>query len=461
VVGYRTVIIRPAEEHFPDVDLEPLVVRKTKDGLMVTPKARIPFNGKVTDKFGLSEVRMAYTLAPVEIGGPSQGVEAALLAASVPMMNPEGHSYLLGITYLSAALKDAGKTDKQLQVQYLGVAGFEDALKESNQIYDGTTLLNLATVRERLNSPQKAPYRSLLREFHIKPDKWQRAESDDVKNDFLMSKIRYNGEPLLEPNSLKTQRRYRMQLWLEGVNTDVDTDPNGQPKVSPSKDRFPFIVVSEGELLAEINKEEEGIYTHLEEVMNRLVESDSKLNQLLDGGLAVVNLQAADFDPMVQRTIDVDEVLDKNHVVCKEALTDYQRIYQEYQINQVTPQKVTEMDQGIVRPLTDIDEFGFPRARNSLEAFRKALANKELSPSERRLAALEAGKNAREKLQQVIANLRRVMDLMGQMINLEKVIRDLRLIEQAESDQGKFLRELLKKLQDELFAPSEKPKKDK
>jgi hypothetical protein len=462
VVGYRSVVIRPAEEHFPDVDLEPLIVRKTKEGLMISPLARLPFNGKVTDKFGLSKVQFAYNITPVEVGGASgPTVYAALFAGAVPMMNGAGNSHLLGLAYLeTAAMSMAKAGDDKKPDQYLGVAGFEQALRDANLIYDGPTLLNLATITQRLNQQQKAPYRSLLREYALKPDKWERAEFDDIKNDFLMSKAQYGGQPLLDTDPVRTQRRYRVQLWLEGVNTDIDSGPEGQPKVSPSKDKFTFIVVSEGELLAEIAKEEEGLYGKLEDVMNRLLETQTRLTQLNTEGLASTSLKPEDFAPMIARVGDMDEILDKNQVVCKEVLTDYQRILQEYRLNQVTAKKVTDMEQGIVKPLTEIDQLSFPRARIAVgENFRSALANKDLGPDQRRLAAQKAGQDAGEKVQQVIETLRKVMEEMQGLISLDKEIEKLRKIAEDERMQVEFLKALRKILEDELFGPAEKPKK--
>ncbi len=454
VVGFRSIIIRPAEEHFPDVDLEPQVVRKTKDGYLVTPIVRIPFNGKVTDKFGLSEVRFAYTVAPIEVGA-SQSVDAALLAAAVPLMNPEGHSYLIGLTYLNIATKNAARAADEVNkrpVQHLNVAGFDKALKGSNQIYDKDKLLNLATVQRLLAEPQPAPYRSLLREYALKPDEWKQAEFDPVTNDFPMTLAK-----LLETESLKTQKRYRVQLWLEGVNTDVDGETTSDPKVSPSKDKFTFMVVSEGELLAEIGKEEEGLYTRLGEVMSRLQENQAKLTQLVNEDLASGGLKPENFGPMSVRTEDVDQVLDKTQVICKEALTDYQRILQEYRVNQIAADKIGRMEADIVTPLTKIDDLGFPRTRDRVSTFRKALDNQELPLEERKSVAQKAGKDARDQMQLVIDDLQRLLDAMQGLITLDKLIADARKIEEEEKSQRDFLAVLLKRLQDELFG--EEPKK--
>ncbi len=140
-------------------------------------------------------------------------------------------------------------------------------------------------------------------------------------------------------------------------------------------------------------------------------------------------------------------------------MTDYQRILQEYKLNQVKAEQTARMEKGIVGPLTEIDEIGFPRSRNRMDGFRNALASKDLSPDQRRLAAQKAGQDASAQLQQVIDSLRRVMDEMQGLISLDKEIQNLRKIADDERNQREFLAMLLKLLQDELFGPTEKPKK--
>jgi hypothetical protein len=469
VVGYRSVAIRPAEEHFPDVDLDVPYARKTKEGIMITPIARIPLTGKVSDKFGLSQVRFAYAVTAVQVGGGPQNVDAAFLAAAIPLMNPQGHGQWLGVNYLHIAAVNAAKAADDVSKRpwrYLSVAGFDKtALDKNGPDYylsepiagsndTNQTLLTWNKVQELLRQEKKAPYRSLAHEYLLKPDKWERAEFDPLTNDFPLWTAK-----LLETEG-KTQRRYLMQLRLEGVNTDIDSAPDGEPKVSPSKDTFTFIIVSEGELLSEIAKEEETLYTKLEEVLARLLESQAKLTSVTYD-LEKPNPKAADFGPMSTRAEEIDLVLDKTSVICKEALTDYQRILEEYRMNQVAGDKVTRLENGIVTPLGQIADSGggFDKARDRLSTFRRALDDNNLDPGTRQAGALKPAKDAKDKLDVVIVELKKILDEMEGLIRLDEQIKKLRNIADEEEAANRFFKILKARLEDDLFGGPPKPAK--
>ncbi len=454
VVGYRSVVIRPGEDFAPDVDLEPQLTRKTKDGIPITPLARIPFKGKVTDKHGLSAANFAYTVAPIEVGTGTQNIDAMILSAAIPLMNPEGQNYLFGLTYLNIAVQHANKAAAaagQLKSQYRPVAGFDKALKDANQHYSGATLLNLATVTTLLNQPQQAPYRSLFKEYVLTPDNPEKPEFDPIVNDFPVADLK-----LLETESLKTQKRYRMQLWLEGVNTDIESSSTGEPRVSPSKDKFTFVIVPEGELLNEIGKDEENLYGRLGEVLSRLIESHTKLTQVTYD-LDNPTLKQAELAPMSVRTDEVDQVLDKTQAIVKEALVDYSNILTELKINQIKGEKINQVET-IVGLMGEVDGTDFLRARDRIVSLRKALDSKDFSNILEQLTeARKAGKDAKDKLQIVIDKLHKVMDQMQGIIDLGKQIKVLRDIVEAEREQHDFWEKYLKILLKDLFG--DEPKK--
>src|SRR5439155_147708 len=66
VVGQRHIMIKPMDDAPPDVDAVVEVIRKTNQGYLATPSAKIPFSGKVRDDHGLDEVTYAYTVLSLE-----------------------------------------------------------------------------------------------------------------------------------------------------------------------------------------------------------------------------------------------------------------------------------------------------------------------------------------------------------------------------------------------------------
>ena len=93
----------------------------------------------------------------------------------------------------------------------------------------------------------------------------------------------------LKADSSDIQPRYRVQVWMEAVDTDIETGkdvlktPRGieyRGNRGLSKEKLTFIVVPENELLSEIAKEEDGLYVKLAEQVNRLKDSLSKLDRM-------------------------------------------------------------------------------------------------------------------------------------------------------------------------------------
>src|SRR5581483_11034904 len=158
----------------PDADVQPDVVRKTRDGYMVTAVARIPFTGKVRDDNGLAAVRYAWTAARVEAGTVNA---KPLDAVSVVPLVAGGRTPVLAAALLTAV----GAGPRPTQTQYFPLPRFGDDLRQRRDEF-----LPIQAIRENLVKKEKLPYRTLLKEFDLKPDVLltNNAESDPVANDF-------------------------------------------------------------------------------------------------------------------------------------------------------------------------------------------------------------------------------------------------------------------------------------
>lgn len=438
VVGLRQVVIRPADDQPPEADVQPEVVRKTRDGYMVTPLARIPFSGKVRDDNGLSEVRYAYTIGRLDsatlAGGPRD------VFGLIPLIAGSQTRLLAAAAYASVARETA----KLSETQYLPLARFAAELRDRPD-----EALPLTAVRERLPAKQKLPYRSLLKDFDLKPDEWFNAHSDPVGSDFPLWTAK-----LKAVDERTTQPRYRLQLWVEAIDTDLDSEKNKdgtpRPHLSPSKEKFTFVVVSETELLAEIAKEEEQLHVKLEDVLNKLLETEAKLVQVtLD--LSATTVQMTNLGPMSARCEEIDQVLEKSLASTKDVLTDYQRILKELKTNVVDQKMIDRVDKTIVRPLADIESFEFPRAHDGIVNFKKALDASELQLTPRVAAARVAGTQAKEQLRKLIASLNNVMGAMQGLTDINKLITMLRKIEEEEQKQYDLINQIKKKLEDDLL----------
>jgi hypothetical protein len=143
--------------------------------------------------------------------------------------------------------------------------------------------------------------------------------------------------------------------------------------------------------------------------------------------------------------------------VSREVYTDYRKILKELQTNRVRPKIIEKVDRNICEPLDVAVNQEFARSEDSMTAFQKIL-DKE------KKANLEAATLAHQQLDQVIERLSRVLDAMGDITTINKLIEQLVQIEKAERTAYGRFKEINDRLQNELFdsaAPDSKPEEKK
>src|SRR5262249_55487410 len=111
VKGRRRVVINPQPERAPDVNVLVEVIRKTAQGYMITPVARVPFSGKVLDDRGLDTVNFAYTLQ--KLTGPSEAQDASMALFALPLQMAGGIDLnLAAAARLVETMRQAAKPDE-------------------------------------------------------------------------------------------------------------------------------------------------------------------------------------------------------------------------------------------------------------------------------------------------------------------------------------------------------------
>jgi hypothetical protein len=441
VVGTRTVVLRPKEDFPPEVNVEVKVIRKAREGYMVTPLARIPMAGDVRDENGLTEVRYAYTIERVESGsGAGVGLLPLLggwyMPAGTGAPDQLAAAATLGFGTLMASSRPAEPARK---VRYEPLPRF--ARDTAGQVRD------FAFAPDKLALAQKLPYNNLLKVFKIQPDEWERAD-EEPGWDFPLWKAN-----LKSPEGVP-QSRYKMQLWVEAVDTDVDSerdkDGNPRPHVGPSKEKFTFVVVSETELLAEIGKDEEKLYDELSKVVNDLSETEVRLIQTtLD--LNSASLKEKDLGPMSLRAEQADRVLEKGQVDSKAVAVRYVELLKELKTNRVDDKMIQRVEKQIVGPLGDIADVDFQRTRDAVTSYRTALDNGGPTFEIKKAAALGESAKAKTQLRELIVALQQVLGSMKGLIEVNELIKQLRDIEETEQRQSDLIRGLKEKLEDDLL----------
>ncbi len=418
VVGLRQVVIKPMEDTPPDVDVEMEVIRKTNLGYMVTPRARIPFSGKVRDDHGLNSIEFHYTLASLDSQTAVNSIQATSALALSPcnaaagLVSPGYLNFLAGL--IRSLADDTGKPPLKVSL-----ASFARRFKE--------LAAEDVSSEEFENHLRNGPQAKMLRDHTLDPQDEKEGIFDVEKLGLNVSEV--EGQRVIQP-------RYRMRLWLVATDNNVETGPG----IGQSKEKFVVLIVSENELLLEIAKTEESLHVKLEDAVYRLKEGKLKLEQV---GQELPMLKANEFSPMARRLEEIQETLIKSWDVSREVLTDYQKVLKELQVNQVRPQIIERVEHNICFPLADANNLQFDQTDKALAAFHKALEDQKKD-----VPAFDASS---KQLQDLIDRLTRVLDAMGDITTINKLIEQLVIIEREERLATEELRKKYAELQDKLL----------
>jgi hypothetical protein len=426
VIGLRPVVIRPTDDAPPDVDVQVEYIRRTNQGYIVTPLAGIPFGGKVRDDHGLDKLEFVYELTPLDV--PAQMPLGP--AVSVLSTLPGGLAgNLLSAAYLSC-------------LEPLSRSLAESAVRPAQAVSVESFRRRLAGIQQEVPPAEwekrltEKPANGLLKDFNFDPD-----EKESTFNVEQLG-LRVSDEG-------KTQPKYRMRLGLVATDNNVETGPG----VSSSKEKFTFLIVSENELLLEIAKEEEGLHLKLEDTINKLKDARSKLELL---GQELPGLKSEEFSPLARRAEEIGEVLTKGWDVTSEVSKDYLKILKELRVNRVNPKFIDKIERNISDPLQEAinPDREFDHADKSIRSLQKSLEEKNRDD--------QAIATAKQDLDRLIARLVQVLDNMGDVITINRLIEQLVEIEKRERKAYERFKELNEKLQEELLdkalTPEEKKK---
>ena len=450
VTGQRHVVIIPTEDAPPKVrELAPdEIVRKVQGGFMVTVAARIPFKGQVHDDHGLTDVRYAYSIAQLESARLNRRAFLPILGGT--SVTPTAHGLLAGLVDLAIALKEAGRqTERKTEdapVERYPLPRFKNALLDRPE----DAVLHPEDVVAELARPKKEPYRLLLGDFTIKPDEWTQPDLDPVGCDLPLWKTNPN---LKVTDPSRPQPRYQMQLWLEAVDTDLDSDkgPDGkpQPHLKVSDEKFTFFIVSENELLSEIAKEEEKQYGELDSKYQSVLEAQAQLVRVnLD--LTSSALKVEELGPMSVRCDQIIQELEKCQNATREVHLVYARILREMKTNQVSSKFLEQVEKNIVNPLKEVDRI-YDDTRSTVTAFRQALDAKDTAPPERVESSRKAGGTAKEQMRVLTLALEKILASMQKMTDINALVKVLVEIEKDETVQYEAIKKINEELEEKIF----------
>jgi hypothetical protein len=409
VTAKRQIMIQIAEDQAPVVELAPDVIRKVGNVYYVTPKAKIPFNPEsyIRDDHGLSKVAYEFTYWS-EDSDVGRALRAQLLTRSFMYpVGPASTPNTVAAMYHAAKFKDLDKGD-QRQTGSAELSRYLDLRR-------GLQFETMDTLRRKLNEPRDESAAVMIPKIELKSPE---VDFFDLKSLKLLA------------SASEVQTRYRLDLNVVATDANYDTGP----KTGQNSEAIRLLIVSEGDLLAEINKEEDAFMNRMDEAITKLVAARNRF--------AVVRSfynQKDRIEDSRIKTQDVSQEVGKAQDIMQGIGREYHRIHRECIVNdviEVTRDRFGKYANKIDRacgenpPPVTKDESTTPPAMTFPEATR-------------RLEAVLSALNANSWGDLAVLNAAELA-----LLDLERVVRQIR----AEGGEGRTpekLRQQLRKIIDD------------
>ncbi len=259
------------------------------------------------------------------------------------------------------------------------------------------------------------------------------------------------------------QPRYRMLLWVEATDTDIESEKDKKtglprPHLSTSKEKFPFVIVSEKDLLVEIGKQEEKIKGKLDAVLSELLKTQAKMDEM-NVELAQQRIKPLELEAKSARIEDYVNPLDKGFAeISNQGLAPYLLILEEMKLNQVDPSYIgirKKVDDTVVKPLRQLvaaDDGNFKLTLDALAVLKteldkgRAIADGDPMFQEELVLIRAASAKARLEMRALITRLNAVLSGMEGIIDIKKLIEELIRLEKAEQQEEERYKELKNKI---------------
>jgi hypothetical protein len=398
ITSRRHVSIKIGPQPQPLVEAVVPILRKTAQGIMVTPVANIPFEGTASlPEAGLplgGIDNIEYVFGYQRIDPPAVIAARATAAAAVTQFLPPGNP--VGLVLVPAyglitanVVRPLGSVTED---RHSDLATFRAAVTERMQ--EAREPLTEAELRRRVQEPPTGG--ALIKKFDIRPTE----ETFDLQERLPELKV---SDP-----TATVQPRYRLRVRLAATDNNLLTGP----KVGETRETFTFLVVSEPELLAEINKDTETLALKMRDLVERVRDARLKLAKVID--LLPSAKAAEELTQPAVRTTEIHDTILKARDTAQEVLSDYGRILAEMQANRVTQQQIDRVQLNIVVPLDEARALQFPKAEQAIDAFRQPL-----DMAQQPAAPLPA--EALQRTDELLSKLEAVLSAMDEVISIQRL----------------------------------------
>lgn len=439
VQSTRPVLIQVTEDQAPVVEVATEIVRRIGTVYYVTPRAKIPFNpeSSISDDNGLSKVEYTANYWP-EDSPTGRAMRCGLVTRAIVSPALMGCSVFPAVfqgAYHANNIRSLDKGDSRLSASFI-VGSFNDL---ANKVVPETQ----SHLEELLAKPLTRTKTDLVRRMALKNE--LRSETTRNSRGLLESlKWRIDGDYFdvrmlnLEVPPGDIQPRYMIELNVKATDGNYDTGPKSSSNSEPLR----LLVVSQGDLLYEISKDEEALGIKLDEIIRRL-ESAKRKYQFVRSKNGFANLD--EVDAVKVRSRDVIQDVTKAKETTQAILREFRRIEKECIYNQLDEKNIVaygtygnRIDRVLgenpspVSPEEDAEEDRRNRSgappRPNFPVADKLMAVSQTSLDEGHWADPVVVSDVDNAINGLLQELTSIRQALGEAENLEKVKRNFNVL---------------------------------
>jgi hypothetical protein len=333
VESVRPVLIQVNEDQAPVVEVAPEYIRRIGNLYYVTPRAKIPFNpgSSARDDNGLSKVEYRVTHwqedSPLNRTFRCGNIARSIVPPSLP--GTSFPSVMLGAHH-ALAFRFLDKGDNKTTSSFI-VRSFDELERK-------ITPETLVHLDELLVQPLN-PKADLVKEVGLKSSLRSEVTRNKTNNLIDTFKWQIEGDYFdvralnLEAPYGDVQPRYMVELNIWATDSNYDTGPKAATHPEPIR----LLVISSGDLLYEISKDEESLGLKLDDAIKK-VEAARKKYEYVHSKNGIVGLD--EIDAVKVRSKDAWQDLTKAQEAVQTVLREYRRIERECVYNQLDDKNI-------------------------------------------------------------------------------------------------------------------------
>ncbi|MDY3552111.1 hypothetical protein R5W24_001191 [Gemmata sp. JC717] len=433
----RSILIQVTQDQPPVVEVGVDVIRKLGNTYLVTPKVRIPFNPDsfIKDDHGLSKVEYTFTYS-AEDSDVVRGLRTKYALRSLLDL-PTGAQFPAAVLPRLHAdnFRTLDKNDDRLTASVF----VSEWANQNGRLRRETP--------DRLAELLKTPSGDDVNQEAVRKVELKNSDRDyfDLKelNDLGIIKI------LAPPG--EAQQSYRMDLFVQA--TDNNADHDGGPRVTRGSEPIRLRVVSEGDLLLEISKEEEALGLRLDEALAQLAAA-KRAYEFVRSSNGFKEETPEVVDTVKVRSQTAVNAVDKSRDIVNTVLREFRRIARECEVNRVVEVTTKNYQSYCARLDTILSEdpnasVAFPKTLNLLNVVQAPLNTS-------RWASLAAVTDAEQSLYALERELQAIRKDLGESLSKEQFIKNLRKLRDDQLRVEKDIEALKRQFEDEQGAKTAK-----